>query len=111
MSCSKKREPHSQCAGAQTTDNDVTDIEYKSKTQKKKEASALQMLGEKLVKLSAKQLEQIDLPQEIYDAVRFAKTIRKHGAFKRQMQYIGTLMRKIEPAPVQEALHKIEQGS
>ncbi len=72
---------------------------------------ALQVLGEKLVKLSAKQLEQIDLPEEIYDAVRFAKTIRKHGAFKRQMQYIGTLMRKIDPAPVQEAFCKIEQGS
>ncbi len=86
-------------------------MEEKSKTQKKKEAQSLQVLGEKLVKLSIEQIKDIDLPVEIYDAVKFAKTIKKYGALKRQMQHIGTVMRKIDPKPIQEALDHIEQGN
>ncbi len=85
--------------------------EYTSKTQKKKDALALQKLGEKLVKLSAEQIEEIDLPAEIYDAVKQEKTIKSHGARRRHMQYIGTLMRKIDPGPIQEAIDNIEQGN
>jgi ribosome-associated protein len=85
-------------------------MDYKSKTQKKKEADSLQELGEKLVKLSKEQIEDIELPSEIHDAVRFAKTIKSRGARRRQMQYIGTLMRKIDPEPVKEAIENIEQG-
>ncbi len=86
-------------------------MDYKSKTEKKKEATALQELGEKLVKLPNDQLEGIDMPEELYSAVRQARTIKSHIALKRQMQFIGTLMRKIDPAPVQEAIDDIEQGS
>ncbi len=107
---SKKHEQCSSFDNLQTTDNGFTEIPSKSKTQKKKEATALQVLGEKLVKLPAKQLEKIDLPEDVYDAVRFARTIRKYGALKRHMRYIGTLMRKIDHIPVQEALYNIEQG-
>jgi len=115
MSYSKNSKKHEKCSSCskesiQTTDNGFTEIASKSKTQKKKEATALQMLGERLVKLPAKQLGKIDLPEDVYDAVRFARTIRKYGALKRHMQYIGTLMRKIDPTPVQEALYNIEQG-
>ncbi|MBI4683548.1 MAG: DUF615 domain-containing protein, partial [Nitrospirae bacterium] len=85
-------------------------MDYKSKTQKKQEALSLQELGERLVKLSAEQIEDIDLPKEIYDAVKFVKTIKSHGARRRQMQYIGALMRKIDPGPVLEVLNNIEQG-
>jgi ribosome-associated protein len=59
------------------------------------------------LKLSAEQIKDIDLPEEIYEAVKCAKTIRSHGARRRQMQYIGTLMRNIDSAPVQEALQQI----
>jgi ribosome-associated protein len=86
-------------------------MERKSKTQKKKEAQALQSLGERLVTLSAGQIEDLHLPEELYDAVTFAKTLKSRGAQKRQMQYIGTLMRKIDSEPVQEALHNMEQGN
>ncbi|GBD96650.1 MAG TPA: DUF615 domain-containing protein [Nitrospirae bacterium] len=86
-------------------------MEEKSKTQRKKEAQSLQVLGEKLVKLSIEQIKEIDLPVEIYDAVKFAKTIKKHGAIKRQMQYIGTVMRKYDPEPIREALDNIEHGN
>ncbi len=86
-------------------------MEQISKTQKKKEALSLQALGEQLVKLSKEQIEGIDLPAEIHEAVMFAKTIRKHGALRRQLQYIGTLMRRYDTEPVREALSQLEQGN
>jgi ribosome-associated protein len=82
-------------------------MDYKSKTQKKKEALALQKLGEKLVKLSAEQLDDIDMPEDIYNAVREAKAITSRGARRRQMQYIGTLMRKVDPAFIELAMKKV----
>jgi len=86
-------------------------MEYISKTQKKKEAEALQYLGEKLVKLSNEQLKGIDMSEELASAVKQAKAIKSHGALKRQMQFIGTLMRKIDPSPIQEAIDRIKQGN
>lgn len=85
-------------------------MEIKSKTEKKKDALLLQELGEKLFKLSESQIEKIDLPEEIYKAVKVAKNIKSRGALKRQRQYIGVLMRKIDPEPIKEALRNIEEG-
>lgn len=86
-------------------------MEPLSKTQKKKEALSLQALGERLVTLSHEQLKNIELPSDMFNAVILAKKLKKHGARLRQMQYIGTLMRKYDPQPVQEALQRIEQGN
>jgi len=86
-------------------------MEQLSKTQKKKEALSLQAAGERLVTLSSEQLKNMDLPMDLFNAVTLAKSLKKHGALQRQMQYIGTLMRKHDPAPIQEALERIEQGS
>ena len=85
-------------------------MEYISKTQKKREAEALQDLGEKLVKLPKDQLAGIDMPEELLSAVRQAKAIKSHGALKRQMQFIGSIMRNIDPEPILEAIEDIEQG-
>ena len=63
------------------------------------------------MKLSDDQVRDIDLPSEIYDAVTFARTIKSHGARKRQMQYIGALMRKIDTGPVQEAISNLDAGN
>lgn len=86
-------------------------MEQTSKTQKKKEALALQSLGEQLVKLKEEQFKKIDLPSDLQSAVTMAKTIKKFGPLNRQLQYIGTLMRKYDPKPIQEALQIIEQGN
>ena len=86
-------------------------MELLSKTQKKKEALSLQALGERLVTLSAEQLKNIELPSDMFNAVILAKKLKKHGARLRQMQYIGTLMRKYDPQPVREALKRMEQGN
>jgi len=86
-------------------------MEPLSKTQKKKEALSLQAMGEQLVTLSSEQLKNIDLPVDLLNAVTLAKSLKKHGARLRQIQYIGTLMRKHDPAPIQDYLQRIEQGT
>ncbi len=84
--------------------------EVKSRTQKKKEDRALQKLGEELVSLSSDQLENIELPEELFEAVKAAWKIKSHGARRRQIQYIGVLMRSIDPDPIQSALKNIRFG-
>ncbi|MBI5675441.1 MAG: DUF615 domain-containing protein [Nitrospirae bacterium] len=85
-------------------------LDIKSKTEKKKDALLLQELGKRLFKLPETQIAKIDLPEEIYSAVKFAKNIKSRSALKRQLQYIGALIRKIDPVPIQEALRNIEEG-
>jgi hypothetical protein len=85
-------------------------VEPKSRTQKKKEALSLQELGERLVKLSSQQLEAMDLPQELFKEIQFLKTLTKHGAYRRQMQYVGALMREFDSEPIQRALEVIDLG-
>ena len=86
-------------------------MEIKSKTEKKRDALLLQKLGEKLFKLPETEIKKIDLPEEIYHAVKFAKNIKSRSALKRQLQYIGVVMRKIGAEPIKEALRYIEEGN
>jgi ribosome-associated protein len=84
--------------------------EYKSRTQRKKEDRALQRLGEQLVALPPGQLENMGLPDELLEAIKLAHKIKSHGARRRQIQYIGALMRHIDPQPIETALHRIQEG-
>jgi ribosome-associated protein len=87
------------------------DENFKSRTQKKNEDRALQKLGEQLLGLSSEQLEDIEMPEELLEAVRAAGTIKSHGAKRRQMNYIGALMRDIDHVPIRNALENIRQGN
>jgi ribosome-associated protein len=82
----------------------------KSRTQLKKKAIALQKIGEKLVQLSDEQLRRMDLPARLIDAIGDIRSMTAHGARRRQMQYIGSLMRSVDAAPIEKALMEIEQG-
>lgn len=95
----------------ENTDNVDDTTEYISRTEKKNEAEDLQKLGRKLAKLSDAVLNDMQLPEQLHDAVKFIRTIKSNRALKRQMQYIGTIMRRIDPTPIQEAIDQIEQGS
>ncbi|MFH1075382.1 MAG: ribosome biogenesis factor YjgA [Pseudomonadota bacterium] len=86
------------------------DTDYKSKTQKKNEAHALQRLGEQLVALSDDQLKDIGLPDELLAAIKCAQKINKHGARRRQIQHIGVIMRHIDPQPIETALDSIQKN-
>lgn len=81
-------------------DLDEAGAEEKSKSQRKRESDALQEIGEALVALSAKDLARIPMPESLASAVETARGIRKHGAMKRQRQYIGKIMRSIDVEPV-----------
>ena len=82
----------------------------KSRTQKKKEDRALQQLGEELLSISVEQLVAIEMPEELVEAVRLGRKTTQHGARRRQLQYIGALMRKIDAAPIRKALDNIRLG-
>ena len=69
-----------------------------SKSQRKRDAHALQALGVQLVALSAAQLARLDLPEILHEAVVAAQRMRAHGARTRQIHYIGKLMRQLEPS-------------
>lgn len=82
----------------------------KSKSQLKREVIALQQLGEAIVKLGPKDLAKIPLPDNLADAIQQARSIRSHSALRRQMQFIGRLMRDVNPEPIQQALDAIRQS-
>lgn len=75
-----------------------------SKTRRKQAVHALQALGEELVELKEEQLAAIEMPERLRDAVTAARGISKHEARRRQLQYIGKIMRNVDPAPIRAAL-------
>lgn len=74
--------------------------DYISKSQKKRDADELQTLGVRLAELSAGTLEQLNLPESLLQALIESKKIQAHGALRRHRQYIGKLMRQVDPEPL-----------
>ena len=81
-----------------------------SRTKQKKEDHARQAIGERLVELSENQLERMDLPDEILEEVLLASRTTTHGARRRQIKYIGSLLRNIDITPIEKALAIIDRG-
>ena len=71
-----------------------------SKTKIKKQMHELRDLGKELTELGKDQLAQLDLPENLHDSIREIKNINSFGARRRQMQYIGKLMRGVDTAPI-----------
>ena len=69
-----------------------------SRTELKKESEDLQQLGTELLELRADLLDPLDLPDKLLDALREVRTITNFEGRRRQMQFIGKLMRRLEPA-------------
>jgi ribosome-associated protein len=85
-----------------------TPEERQTKSERKRQMLALQELGEILVSLPEVQLKKIPMDSRLLDAVNAARALTSHEAIRRQLQYIGKLMRNIDPAPIQVALEKIQ---
>ena len=84
--------------------------EAPSKSELKRRMSALQTRGETLVTLNEQQLARIPIDDDrLLEAVREARQIRSNSARRRHLQYIGKLMRDIDPAPIQRALDELHQ--
>jgi ribosome-associated protein len=75
-----------------------------SKSSRKRAAHDAQDLGVELVNLREAQLEALDLPENLKEAIRAARTINSRAAGARQRQYIGKLMRDVDPEPIRAAL-------
>ena len=75
-----------------------------SKTKKKEAMHELRDLGAELVELSVGQLKRIKLPENIFDAVRECQKITAHGARRRQVAYLGKLMRGVDDEPIRAGL-------
>ncbi|HEU4604539.1 MAG TPA: ribosome biogenesis factor YjgA [Steroidobacteraceae bacterium] len=80
------------------------ELEPPSKSERKRQSSELQDLGEALIELSQAELDALPLPDVLRDAVMLARRITAHGGLYRQKQYIGKLMRKIDAEPIRAAL-------
>lgn len=85
--------------------------EAPSKTRRKREMQALQALGERLARLNAEQLARIDLPENLLGALREAKRMKSREALRRQLQYVGRIMREVDPEPVRAALEAFDGTS
>ncbi|MES1978882.1 MAG: ribosome biogenesis factor YjgA [Pseudomonadota bacterium] len=82
-----------------------------SKTQLKAEADEKQALGEALLTLRADLMARLDLPDKLLDAIKDAKKITNFEGKRRQMQFIGKLMRPLDPDPIREAINEQLNGS
>ncbi|GAB7128353.1 ribosome biogenesis factor YjgA [Silvimonas sp. JCM 19000] len=83
------------------------DVELISKSQAKRDSTRLQELGEQLVALDIKVVSTLGLPERLVEAIRECKRLRSHGALSRQKQFIGKLMRQVDPEPIQALLDRM----
>lgn len=75
-----------------------------SKSQRKREMAALQALGESLLRLPTAEVARIDLPEPLREALAEMPKMASHEARRRQLQYIGKLMREVDPEPLRAAI-------
>ncbi len=100
--------------GDMTSENDTdpsgeSEEQRQSKSARKREAASLQELGVKLSALPDQEIKALDLPDNLFVALRDLRRLPSHGAQIRQRQYIGKLMREIDPEPVLAKLAERKQ--
>lgn len=78
-----------------------------SKSQLKRDAHALQKLGTELLEVTEDTWQVLKLPDSLTAALREAKRMPSRGARKRQLQYIGKLMRDVDPEPIQQYFEQL----
>jgi ribosome-associated protein len=81
-----------------------------SKSQRKRDALALQSLGDDLAQLSAAELDKVALPDDLREAVVSARSLTK-GAYRRQIRYLGRLLREIDAGEVRAAVDGLRVAS
>jgi ribosome-associated protein len=88
----------------------MTDIEPFSKSQQKQNAKDITGLGNQLIQLSEAQLSALPYP-EIEAAIKEYKRITKGNARKRQMLYIGKLLRQVDLAAIEDLIDRYDSSS
>jgi ribosome-associated protein len=97
----KKKSPKS------SAEYEIPAYDKPSKSAMKREMTARQALGQELVDLPKDALARVPLPEDLEEAVREARSISDFEGRRRQMQYIGKLMRQVDPAPIEAAMDEI----
>lgn len=93
-----------------STDTDGED-EWVSRSQRKRESTMLQLMGEELCTLGDGKLKKMNLPPILLEAVLEAKRITDHEGKRRQVQYVGRVMREeVDGAEIRKALDAIAEG-
>ena len=87
-----------------TEDPDLPREERPSRSARKRNAEALQRLGERLLGLKPQQLQRFDLPPALLEAILETQRLRSRSAHARARQYIGKLMRTVDPEPIERTL-------
>ena len=82
-----------------------------SKSQRKRDALLLLELGKQLVELSGSELDDMPLESHVRDAVIHAQKIKSNSAKKRQLHYLGKLLRKTDVEPIQQAMEKLRNAA
>ncbi len=94
------------------TDDDFAELEYEyavrpNKSALKREIAALEALGEQLIALPNDRLDGLELPAELFEAVKLAQSIAgHHGAYKRQCKFICKLLREMDVSTIREQLER-----
>ena len=92
-------------------DTPQADPDAPSKTRQKAESQALQDLGRQLCELPAQRLAATEMPENLREAILAFQRTRSHEGRRRQLQYVGKLMRQAEEAPLREAVAAAALGS
>ncbi len=87
----------------------LTSQDPPSKSQKKREMTSLQAIGAALVELNDATLKTLDLPDQLSAAIQEMRRTRGHEGKRRQMQYIGRIMRQVDGAAIAAKLEKIKE--
>ncbi len=96
---------------ARDADTPFDDEGRPSKTQLKREAHELQQLGRDLAEMPESRLLAVAMPENLRDAVLEMRRTRSHEGRRRQMQYVGKLMRQADAGPLREAVAQIKLGT
>lgn len=89
-----------------TTENETIEI---SKSQRKRDADELLDLAKELVSMQESRLKKLPMEQELRDEVDFARSIRAHGAKKRQLMTVGKMLRKRDNDELLDAVYNFDK--
>lgn len=81
-----------------------------SKSQRKRDALALQALADELVRLSPAELERVPLGGALPEAIADARTLSR-GAYRRQVRYLGRLLRDADAGPIRGAVDALKRAT
>lgn len=90
---------------------DYSDPRPPSRSQKKRDSTALQVLGGKLAELPDSALKRLNLPPRLAEAIADYKKLTGHEARRRQLQFIGALMRETDTSPLSRAVDDMQAGN